>query len=207
MSEAQPGGGSARRCAGHAARPARRPDSLSIAACGVLIPIVLVAVRCRLPGAPQPRRGDDPRHGPDRDGDVWPGTGRPGSRSRRRSRSRSSRSRSMSTSARACSGATGAVWPARCAGAPHARAITTVELGSAPLEYYLPGLHGLHEGSSVRVSEIDETGYAPAARVSRRAARARFSPTRSPGCQRADRLSASFRQFRASSARRRCAAT
>jgi mannosyltransferase len=41
------------------------------------------------------------------------------------------------------------------------RVITTVELGSAPLEYYLPGLHDLREGSSVRVSEIDETGYAP----------------------------------------------
>jgi mannosyltransferase len=40
-------------------------------------------------------------------------------------------------------------------------AITTVELGSAPLEYYLPGLHGLGAGSSVRVREIDETGYAP----------------------------------------------
>jgi hypothetical protein len=41
------------------------------------------------------------------------------------------------------------------------RVITTVELGSAPLEYYLPGLHNLREGSTVRVSEIDETGYAP----------------------------------------------
>jgi hypothetical protein len=41
------------------------------------------------------------------------------------------------------------------------RAITTVELGSAPLEYYLPGLHNLARGASVRVSEIDETGYAP----------------------------------------------
>jgi mannosyltransferase len=47
------------------------------------------------------------------------------------------------------------------AGAPRARAITTVELGSAPLEYYLPGLHSLREGSFVRVSEIDETGYQP----------------------------------------------
>ncbi|MGD0455285.1 MAG: glycosyltransferase family 39 protein [Solirubrobacteraceae bacterium] len=47
------------------------------------------------------------------------------------------------------------------AGAPRERAITTVELGSAPLEYYLPGLHSLREGGSVRVSEIDETGYAP----------------------------------------------
>lgn len=41
------------------------------------------------------------------------------------------------------------------------RVITTVELGSAPLEYYLAPLHNLREGSSVRVSEIDETGYVP----------------------------------------------
>jgi mannosyltransferase len=39
--------------------------------------------------------------------------------------------------------------------------ISTVELGSAPLEYYLPGLHNLREDSFVRVREIDETGYAP----------------------------------------------
>jgi mannosyltransferase len=42
-----------------------------------------------------------------------------------------------------------------------ARVITTVELGSAPLEYYLPPLHNLPRGASVRVSEIDETGYPP----------------------------------------------
>ncbi|HTW42527.1 MAG TPA: glycosyltransferase family 39 protein [Solirubrobacteraceae bacterium] len=41
------------------------------------------------------------------------------------------------------------------------RVISTVELGSAPLEYYLPGLHGLRAGTSVRVREIDETGFAP----------------------------------------------
>ncbi|MHB8242267.1 MAG: glycosyltransferase family 39 protein [Solirubrobacteraceae bacterium] len=46
-------------------------------------------------------------------------------------------------------------------GGPAERAITTVELGAAPLEYYLPGLRNLHAGSSVLVSEIDETGYAP----------------------------------------------
>ncbi len=40
-------------------------------------------------------------------------------------------------------------------------AITTVELGAAPLEYYLPPLHNLRHGAVVRVSEIDETGYAP----------------------------------------------
>jgi hypothetical protein len=42
-----------------------------------------------------------------------------------------------------------------------ARAITTVELGAAPLEYYLPPLRNLPRGTSVTVSEIDETGYAP----------------------------------------------
>ncbi len=41
------------------------------------------------------------------------------------------------------------------------RAITTVELGAAPLEYYLPPLHNLARGASVSVVEIDETGYAP----------------------------------------------
>jgi 4-amino-4-deoxy-L-arabinose transferase-like glycosyltransferase len=46
-------------------------------------------------------------------------------------------------------------------GAPSEHAVTTVELGSAPLEYYLHGLHALHPRSSVLVSEIDETGYAP----------------------------------------------
>ncbi len=46
-------------------------------------------------------------------------------------------------------------------GAPRERAITTVELGSAALEYFLPGLHNLRAGSSVLVREIDETGYLP----------------------------------------------
>jgi uncharacterized membrane protein len=45
-------------------------------------------------------------------------------------------------------------------GAPE-RAITTVELGSAPLEYYLRPLRNLPRGASVTVSEIDETGYRP----------------------------------------------
>jgi hypothetical protein len=46
------------------------------------------------------------------------------------------------------------------AGAP-ARVITSVELGAAPLEYYLPRLVNLPRGAAVMVSEIDETGYAP----------------------------------------------
>jgi mannosyltransferase len=43
------------------------------------------------------------------------------------------------------------------------RAITTLELGAAPLEYYLPQLHlhNLARRATVSVSEIDETGYAP----------------------------------------------
>lgn len=41
------------------------------------------------------------------------------------------------------------------------RVITTVQLGSAPLEYYLHGLHGLPARHDVLVREIDETGYAP----------------------------------------------
>jgi hypothetical protein len=42
-----------------------------------------------------------------------------------------------------------------------AHAIVTVELGAAPLEYYLPRLRNLARGSSAAVTEIDETGYAP----------------------------------------------
>jgi mannosyltransferase len=41
------------------------------------------------------------------------------------------------------------------------RVITTVELGAAPLEYYLPPLHNLAEGTTVKIREIDETGYSP----------------------------------------------
>jgi hypothetical protein len=43
------------------------------------------------------------------------------------------------------------------------RVLTTVELGAAPLEYYLSPMHlrNLSRHDSVRVSEIDETGYAP----------------------------------------------
>jgi hypothetical protein len=46
-------------------------------------------------------------------------------------------------------------------GVPGDRVITTVELGAAPLEYYLPGLHNLARGTAVSVTEIDETGYSP----------------------------------------------
>jgi uncharacterized membrane protein len=42
-----------------------------------------------------------------------------------------------------------------------ARVIATVHLGTAPLEYYLPGNHGVAGATSLRVQEIDEVGYAP----------------------------------------------
>jgi 4-amino-4-deoxy-L-arabinose transferase-like glycosyltransferase len=44
-----------------------------------------------------------------------------------------------------------------------ARVLTTVELGAAPLEYYLHELHlrNLSRHDAVTVSEIDETGYSP----------------------------------------------
>jgi hypothetical protein len=43
------------------------------------------------------------------------------------------------------------------------RVLTTVELGAAPLEYYLHEmhLHNLSRHDAVTVSEIDETGYSP----------------------------------------------
>jgi mannosyltransferase len=46
---------------------------------------------------------------------------------------------------------------------PGDRAITTVELGAAPLEYYLPQLRlrNLPRGALARLSQIDETGYEP----------------------------------------------
>jgi len=51
---------------------------------------------------------------------------------------------------------------AHAIGPPSAtRAVTTVQLGETPLQYYLPGLRSLRPGTKVRVDEIDETGYAP----------------------------------------------
>jgi 4-amino-4-deoxy-L-arabinose transferase-like glycosyltransferase len=41
------------------------------------------------------------------------------------------------------------------------RAVVAVHLGTAPLEYYLPGLRGLPAGEPASVREIDEVGYPP----------------------------------------------
>jgi 4-amino-4-deoxy-L-arabinose transferase-like glycosyltransferase len=46
-------------------------------------------------------------------------------------------------------------------GARGQRLVATVHLGSAPLEYYLPGLRGLRGEGTVKAREIDEVGYAP----------------------------------------------
>lgn len=46
-------------------------------------------------------------------------------------------------------------------GSAQPRVLTTVELGAAPLEYYLSPLHNPTRGTTVIASEIDETGYAP----------------------------------------------
>jgi hypothetical protein len=54
------------------------------------------------------------------------------------------------------SGVAGALPPA-----VQQRAIVTVELGAAPLEYYQRGLRPLAPGRSARVSEIDLVGYRP----------------------------------------------
>jgi len=68
---------------------------------------------------------------------------------------------------------------AHALGAGHpARALTTVELGSAPLEYYLPGLRNLPRGASVAADEIVETGYAPLRASARRSPARGFAPVR-----------------------------
>ena len=87
------------------------------------------------------------------------------------------RSRSTSISARACSAATGAASLGVLRGTGDSdRVITTVELGAAPLEYYLPPLHNLARGASVTVSEIDEIGYTPLRASAGQPAGARLSP-------------------------------
>jgi 4-amino-4-deoxy-L-arabinose transferase-like glycosyltransferase len=49
------------------------------------------------------------------------------------------------------------------------RAITTVELGAAPLEYYLAPLHNAPRGAQLTLDEIAETGYQPLRRSAGRA--------------------------------------
>jgi mannosyltransferase len=55
------------------------------------------------------------------------------------------------------------------------RALITVELGAAPLEYYLPPLRNLPRGTAVAVDEIDQIGYSPLRPTAGRAPAAGFT--------------------------------
>jgi mannosyltransferase len=162
MSEPQP--------ASRPSRPPRPRDAaarrgvliaLSIAACGVLIPIVLVAFGADYLAPRNLVAAMIPVTAVIAVLAVWPGTGRTGiALAVTIALAFLAISVDVDLSPRLQRGNWRDVAKA-LRGAPRERAITTVELGSAPLEYYLPGLHNLREGSYVRVSEIDETGYAP----------------------------------------------
>jgi hypothetical protein len=153
-----------------ASRPSRSRDAparrgvliaLSIAACGVLIPIVPVAFGADYLAPRNLVAAMIPVTAVIAVLAVWPGTGRTGiALAATIALAFLAISIDVDLSPRLQRGNWRDVARA-LRGAPRERAITTVELGSAPLEYYLPGLHNLREGSYVRVSEIDETGYAP----------------------------------------------
>ncbi|MCW3029231.1 MAG: rane protein-like protein [Solirubrobacterales bacterium] len=134
---------------------------LSIAASGVLIPVALAAFGAdylaprNLVGAMIPVTALVAG------ALVWPGTGRAGTALATALASAFLvLSIDIDLSPRLQRGNWRGVAHALRVGAP-ARAITSVELGAAPLEYYLPRLVNLPRGDAVTVSEIDETGYAP----------------------------------------------
>lgn len=137
------------------------PIALAIAACGVLIPIVLVGFGADYLAPRNLVAAMIPVTAVIAVVVLWPGTGRAGiALAATIALASLAISLDVDASPRLQRGNWRELAKA-LRGAPRRRAITTVELGSAPLEYYLPGLHSLHEGSSVLVSEIDETGYAP----------------------------------------------
>ena len=146
----------------------RRTIPLAIAAGGVLIPIVLVAFGADYLAPRNLVAAMIPLTAVIAVVVVWPGTGRAGS----------------ALAATIALGVPGDLARRRSEPAPAARQLAGSRRGAARrrrgrarsrpsswaprrFEYYLPGLHDLRRGSSVRVSEIDETGYAPAARVGR----------------------------------------
>jgi mannosyltransferase len=134
---------------------------VSLAACGVLIPIVLVAFGADYLAPRNLVAAMIPVTAAIAVLAVWPGTGRAGiALALAIALAFLAISLDVDVSPRLQRGNWRDLAKA-LRGAPAERAITTVELGSAPLEYYMPGLHDLREGSSVLVREIDETGYAP----------------------------------------------
>jgi hypothetical protein len=151
------------RAEGAAPGNARRavPIPLSIAACGVLIPIVLVGLGADYLAPRNLVAAMVPVTAVIAVAVTWPGTGRAGiALAATIALAFAAISLDVDLSPRLQRGNWRDVAKALRA-APRERVITTVELGSTPLEYYLPGLHELREGSSVLVREIDETGYAP----------------------------------------------
>ena len=139
--------------------------ALSIAGCGVLIPIALVAFGAdylaprNLVGAMIPLAALIAMIV------VWPGTGRAGIVLAALI-SLASLAVSIDIDRRA--NLQRENWRDLAADIAHGssqRAITTVLFGSAPLEYYLPGFRPMREHSSIVVDEIDETsnGALPAA--------------------------------------------
>jgi mannosyltransferase len=135
--------------------------TLVIAACGVIIPIVLVGVGADYLAPRNLVAAMIPVTAVIAVVSVWPGTGRTGiALAALIALAFLVISLDVDASPRLQRGNWRGVAKA-LRDAPREHAITTVELGSAPLEYYVHGLHELREGSAVLVSEIDETGYAP----------------------------------------------
>jgi mannosyltransferase len=135
--------------------------ALTIAACGVLIPILLVAVGADYLAPRNLVAAMIPVTAVIAVIVVWPGTGRAGvALAALIAVAFLAISLDVDASPRLRRGNWRDVARA-LRGEPAEHVITTVELGSAPLEYYLHGLHELREGSFVQASEIDETGYAP----------------------------------------------
>ena len=143
--------------------------ALSIVACGVLAPILLIAFGADYLAPRNLVAAMIPRQRPDRCDRRSPKgrTNRCGARGADRTGGAGDNDRRRSqpppATRRLARRGEGVAWQYRHRNRPIAadRVITTVELGAAPLEYYLPPLHNLAEGTTVKVSEIDETGYAP----------------------------------------------
>jgi len=134
---------------------------LSIAACGVLIPVVLAAFGADYLAPRNLVAAMIPVTVLIAASLVWPGTGRAGAAiAATLALAFLVLTIDVDLSPRLQRGNWRGVARVLRGGAP-ARVITSVELGGAPLEYYLHRLVNLPRGAAVSVSQIDETGYAP----------------------------------------------
>jgi mannosyltransferase len=135
--------------------------ALSIAACGVLLPILLLAFGADYLAPRNLVAAMVPLTAAIAVATVWPRTGRAGiALASATALAFAAISVDVDLSPRLQRGDWRGLARVIRAGSP-ARVISTVELGSTPLEYYIPGLHGMRAGTTVTVREIDETGYAP----------------------------------------------